>query len=221
LAFGVSVIAVNPRDAVCRGCEGAAEDNLAVSSRWRWAVACAIAGAVPLAVPRGADAWVGPVVFGLAVGIVEAVVVGGPQRVRWLALTALGVWLAFPFGFIAGFATFYAIALPLSLSGLTGDPLAVIGLIGAILAGGAAGGALVGALQAGRLSGSRTWILRSAGAGVFMVPAAAVALYGPTTNLGAQPTTLAGLAAASIVGGGICGLITGGGVTHAVAETSV
>ena len=185
-------------------------------ARWRWSAGCAIASVVPLAVPHGADGWVGPAVFGIALGAAEAIAVGGPRRSRWLTLTALGVWLAFPFGFIAGIAAFYAVAFPLTLIGLTGDPPATAGLVAALIVGGGAAGGLVGALQASLVRTPGRWIWRSARAGVFMLPAAAVALFAPTTASTTPLPTLAVLFVSALVGGGICGFVTGGGVA---AET--
>lgn len=182
--------------------------------RWRWTVACAVAAVIPLAVPHGADAWVGPVVLGLALGVAESIALRatGGRRTRWILLTALGVSLAFPFGFIAGLAAFYVVAFPLTLVGLHGDPPATAGLVAGVVAGGAAAGALVGALQARLVDRARAWIWRSARAGVFMLPAAAVAWFASTTESAAQLPTIGVLFAGSLLGGAICGFITGGGV---------
>jgi hypothetical protein len=182
--------------------------------RARWAVACAVAAVVPLAVPHGVENWVGPGVFGLALGVAEAIALGGPRRVRWLALTALGVWLSFPFGYIAGLAAFLAVALPLTFAGLHGDGPASVGLVAALVVGGGAAGALVGALQASLVSAAGAWIWRSARAGVFMLPAAAVALFAPTTASATEMPTLAVLFVSALVGGAVCGLITGGGIAR-------
>lgn len=181
----------------------------ASSRRWRWIVATAIAPAIPVLVPHGSPDWLAPGIFGLAFGALEALAVDGTRalRVRWLALTSTGAWLAFPAGLMAGVPAYVAVAWPISLLGLTGDAVATPSFVGAVLIGATAGGALVGLFQSPCVRERGSWIVRSAIGGAFLLPASFMALYGPSTSPAGQPPALVVIGVA-LAGGAIYGLLT-------------
>ena len=145
---------------------------------------------------------VGPVFFAAGVGALQALAIPGSTsgRMRWFALTAGAVLVAYALGLLAGFFAYFVIAFPLSLTGLHGDQVATPAFVGAVLAGAVAGGALVGVAQSTQLRARRRWIVRSAIGGPLILAASLAAQYGPTTDLAAQPQAVLAILILGLLG---------------------
>jgi hypothetical protein len=154
--------------------------------------------------------------LGVAMGGLQSLaLIGGARRhLLWLPLTALGVWLAFLFGYTAGFAVSLLIVAPIAVVAPEhGGPQTIF--VVAVPVGGLLGGVLVGALQSPLVQDRRDWLRRSAIGGIFMLPASLAALYAPSSSINrACEAWQPAVSLVALLGGLVYGVMTARQVLH-------
>jgi hypothetical protein len=159
--------------------------------------------------------------MGVAAGGLQSLALVGSARrhLLWLPLTTLGVWLAFPFGYLAGAALSLLIVAPIAFVAPELGGEQTISVV-AIAIGALAGGLVVGALQSPLVRDRWDWLRRSALGGVFLLPASLAALYA-TRFPPSAPACEAWAPAAALAafGGGLAyGVMTAGQAVRVVSD---
>ena len=148
-------------------------------------LACAFGSGVTASISCSVAGWADAMaLMGLLGGASQSLALVGSVRRRllWLPLTTLGVWLAFPVGYLVGAAGFILIGAPIAFIWPEAGRSQALMLVG-FPVGGIAGGVVVGALQLPLVRNRADWLRRSSLGGVLLLPATVVAMYGPASQL--------------------------------------